>query len=96
METGEVGDQAAGDGIAHALDADRAEVDRQHIERGFGAALDDAGQPPGEGIGALACMVSIIMARAPEPDSGFISMVGRPSTQAGVETQRGDQARTSP
>ena len=35
------------------------------------------------------------IARAPEPDSGFISMVGRPSTQAASKPSASTPARTA-
>src|SRR3990170_1868475 len=51
-EARELGGQAAGDRVAGALDADRAKVDGEHVERRLGAALDDAGQTARERIGA--------------------------------------------
>src|SRR5690606_15313042 len=37
---GQFGEQRAADGVAGALDADRAEVHRQYVEGGLGTALD--------------------------------------------------------
>ena len=41
------------------------------------------------------CMVSIIMARAPDPDNGFITMVGRASTQAVSKPSSATPARAA-
>lgn len=45
--------QAAGDGCAHAGDVDAAEVHGEHVEGGFGGALDDGGEAAGEGVDAV-------------------------------------------
>ena len=41
-----VGNQAGGDGVAHFLDAHRAEIHGHDVESGIGRAVENAGQPP--------------------------------------------------
>src|SRR3990167_7920812 len=48
-----LGQQRAAYGVAYALDADRAEVHRQHIEGSFRAALDGRGHQRGKAVDAL-------------------------------------------
>ena len=50
---GQIRRQPTRHGVPGAPDAHRAEVHRQHVEGGLGAALDDAGQATGEGIRAV-------------------------------------------
>ncbi len=52
-DAGEVGQQAAGHGMARLADADRAEVDGKDVEGGVGGSLEDAAQATNEGVGTV-------------------------------------------
>jgi len=47
-ESGQVGDQPPGNGVADPLDADGAEIDGENIERGLGTALNNTCKTTGE------------------------------------------------
>ena len=65
---GRVRRQAAGQRVAAVANPHRAEIHRQHVERGFGGALHGGGESPWNESTPKVFMVSIIMALAPEPD----------------------------
>ena len=52
-DSGEVGQQAAGDGMAGMSDTDAAEVDGQDVERGVCATLEDTAQASDERVGTV-------------------------------------------
>jgi hypothetical protein len=53
VHAGDVADQLCGDGVTSSPDPDRAEVDREDVERGFGAAADRRGRATDERIGPV-------------------------------------------
>ena len=59
-DAGDVRQQAGRQRVAGTPDADRAEVDRQHVERRFGAALKGADHVADERVGAVLFMISAI------------------------------------
>ena len=75
-DAGQVGQQAAGHGVAGARDAHGAEVNGQSIERGVGAALEETAQPAHEGVG-------------PEGRHGIDHHAARPAAAERLHQSRG-------
>ena len=85
---GQIGEQAGGHGVTRVADAHTAEVNGENVERGVGAALENARQAPHKGIRPVVVIASTIIPRAPEPDSGFIKAVGSAPTHCASKPQR--------
>ena len=62
--------------MAYPFDVDCAEIDRQHVKRGSGAALHHRRHPPGKESAPCVCIVSIIMARVPAAERFHNAVAG--------------------